>query len=114
MAIDMGLGNNLGATFKGVDILQNRTVISIKSMDITAQTYQNASSITSKLKGYVDAVKGYVGDGKAVRYGFEFDSRAIKLAIPDTMITQAQSDALSAARAYAKSQGVSFTIVVVK
>ena len=110
--IDMALGNNLGPTFKGVDILDNRTVISIKSMDISAETYKTASNLKSKLKHYVDGVKGFQEYGGVTSE--MFDSRSIKLAIPDVNITQDQLDAIQAMKAYAQSQGIGFTIVIIK
>jgi hypothetical protein len=110
--IDIGLGNNLGTTFKGVDKFSDGTVTSIKSMDIKASTYQNANNIYSKLKYYVDGVKGFEKYGTITKD--MITGRAIELALPDVNITSAQYDALQKAVQYAKSQGIGFTITIVK
>ncbi len=112
-AIDEGLGNNLGATFKGIDVLENRTVISIKSMDITAVTYQTASNLKSKLKSYIDSVGNFT-EYKTIEFGKDFDNRAIKLALPDTALTQDQYNVIKEMKEYAKQKNIIFTITIVK
>jgi len=109
--IDTGLGNNLGSTFKGIDILENRTIISIKSMDISAETYQTAANPRGKLKEYVNKLDKFT-DWKEVKVG-RYDTKQLKLALPDINISQAQLDVINEMKSYAKSINIDFKITIV-
>jgi RHS repeat-associated protein len=61
LAIEDALGGNLPRSFPTIDRFANGTATSIKSIDLTASSYQSTSALTSRLSGYVDKVAGFNG-----------------------------------------------------
>ena len=54
--IDKALGNNLGYNFPVIDKLNDKTITSIKSMDLTLPTYQTGKGIYNTLVKNIDAL----------------------------------------------------------
>ena len=116
-AIESQLGGNLPASFPTIDIFDTGTgtATSIKSIDLTAPTYQNSSALTSTINGYVDKVASFQG---ASWGGVEIDSsevvvRQLQLAVPQGAATAAQQAALNAAVSRAQGMGVNLIITPV-
>ena len=57
--IDKALGNNLGYNFPVVDKLNDRTITSIKSMDLNANTYQTGRGIYNALVKNIDTLDNF-------------------------------------------------------
>ncbi len=114
-AIEEALGGNLSQSFPTIDSFANGTATSIKSIDLTASSYQSAGSLTRRLKGYVDSVGGLAGavfDG--VRIVPEATtSRELVVAIQPGVASSAQQTALTKVVQYGASNGVSFRLVPV-
>ncbi|HXX52479.1 MAG TPA: hypothetical protein VEI98_14505 [Xanthobacteraceae bacterium] len=51
------LGANLPRTLKTIDIFDNGVATSIKTIDLNAATYQDATRLTNRLNNYADNLK---------------------------------------------------------
>ncbi|MCL5264647.1 MAG: hypothetical protein M1343_05560 [Chloroflexi bacterium] len=116
--IENQLGRNLPQNFPVVDRFENGVVTSIKSIDLTAKSYQNVDTLTRTVKGYVDAMAAYQGQepawaGRAITAD-EITGRAVDLAIPSSGWTQAQMIALQELQKYATSVNVTLNIIPVQ
>jgi hypothetical protein len=61
LAIEEQLGGNLPPSFPTIDSFNDGMATSIKSVDLSASSYQNLNTLTSKLNGYVNQVAGFNG-----------------------------------------------------
>ena len=105
------LGANLPPTFPVIDSWLDGVVTSIKSIDLRAATYQDASRLTYRLNSYVNALIFYDG-GKLELLNISpvITGRVLSLAIPKGSLTAAQRAAIEAARARANAFGVDLTV----
>jgi hypothetical protein len=106
------LGANLPATFPVIDSWLDGIVTSIKSIDLRAATYQDATRLTYRLNDYVNQVVLYDGGELGI---WEIKSSAIggrvlNLAIPKGSMTAAQKAAIEAAKARANAFGVDLVV----
>ena len=113
--IDRILGNNLGDNFPVVDRLENGKLISIKSIDLSAKTYQTQSKLYGKLAKDVRALDGFTGKrwAKKVIMEDQYTSKALQIAIPRMTITKEQKMALDAVKLYAEERKIDTIITVV-
>lgn len=116
-------GESLPARFPVIDAVKMvagrdtaLSITSIKSIDLNAKTYQVASKIGSKLKGYIDSVAGFrlarLGERKVTTNATT--ERNLVVAIPSGPLTAAQQDALEAAQAYGAQNGINVIYVNVQ
>jgi len=115
LAIEDALGGNLPAGFKTFDRFADGVATSIKSVDLSASSYQSAGALTSRLSGYVDSVAAF--DNYSLS-GFslssrEISTRALEIAIQPGIGSSAQMAALNNVIAYGSSQGVVVRVVTV-
>jgi hypothetical protein len=106
------LGANLPPTFKVIDAFSNGVATSIKSIDLTAATYQSAVRLTYRLNEYIDKLALYDG-GKLDAWRVkpeEISGRVLSLAIPKGSMTAAQRAAIEAAKARAQAFDVELTV----
>ncbi|MER9728183.1 RHS repeat-associated core domain-containing protein [Mesorhizobium sp. M0217] len=110
-AIEKALGQNLPDSYPVVDKIAGGTVTSIKSVDLNAKTYQNASTLSQVLKGYVDKVKAFNGATYAGRTinSAQISERALQVAVPNSG-NAAQQAAISEAMRYGASRGVAVSV----
>ena len=110
--IERALGGNLPPGFPVIDRFANGIATSIKSIDLTAASYQNASRLTARLSNYVDRVANFAGDelGSTQIAANEIKGRALHLAIPDGSLTNMQWRVIEAMKVRAKSRGVEILI----
>jgi len=82
-----------------IDKFANGLATSIKSLDLTAKSYQKAEALASKINGYVDKLADFNGAklGGAEVKGSEITSRELQLAVPAGSITDAQRGVIDAA-----------------
>ncbi len=114
-AIEEALGGNLPRSFPTIDSFANGTATSIKSIDLTASSYQSAGRLTSRLNGYVDSVAGFDGavfDGVRVAPGAT-TTRELVVAIQPGVASSAQQAALTQVVQYGASNGVTVRVVSV-
>jgi hypothetical protein len=94
-------GNNLGRTYKTVDKLDEttETAISIKSLDTTAETYQNPSQFKYKINKYLEEVDkpqfGKPGRDQLIFKGDDFTKTGVDLYIPKDGLTSSQMEIIN-------------------
>ncbi|MFI9639121.1 RHS repeat-associated core domain-containing protein [Micromonospora sp. NPDC051925] len=116
LAIEAKLGGNLPRSFPTIDRFANGTATSIKSVDLTAKSYQSAGQLTSRLQGYVDKAAGFAKsnpvkwDGVTIRPG-QVAARELEIAVPRGAATSAQQNALNQIVQYGAQKGVTVRII---
>jgi hypothetical protein len=110
----LGRSSHLSQNFPVIDRFRNGVATSIKSIDLGASSYQNISTLTSKVTGYVNTLANWQG----TRWGgFEVGAndiaaREVLLAIPPGA-SEAQMAALQQLQQWATTVGVTLNITVV-
>lgn len=89
---------DLGKNFPVADALSDRTLISTKSLDIAAQSYQNPDKLKKRLDKYAEALqdiekkyfdsKGNFKWGKMPLSTSQYDKKALEIVLPDVIITE--------------------------
>ena len=93
------LGKGLGTNFPVADRVVDRTLVSTKSLDIAAQSYQNPSKLRSMLNKYVNDLKNferkYFNENGELKWGNgrtllqeDYDKKALEVVLPNTIITE--------------------------
>ena len=108
--------NNLGQNFPVFDRIEGKTVISLKSIDLKAKTYQNKNVLAGKLKGYVDDI--YTAELKHIKVKnykdkTHYNSKQLLLAIPNKELTGMNIEVLNSIKSYAGGKNISIRIVVI-
>jgi hypothetical protein len=118
-SIERVLGANLPKNFPTIDrwVPETGKAISIKSMDVTAPSYQSSSNILSKLNSYTRAVSDFAKSATVefndVRIAAEqVASRELHVAVPE--MTPALRQVVGEATEYAATRGVQLLIFVVQ
>lgn len=114
-AIETQLGANLPRGFPVIDRFQNGVATSIKSIKLSAPTYQDAATLARTVKRYVDRVAAYQGQvrpwgGVTIQPG-QITARELQLAIPGGNIPAAQQAVLNTAAQRAQRLGVQLTVI---
>jgi hypothetical protein len=106
------MGANLPRTFKTLDNFENGAATSIKSIDLTAATYQDASRLTSTLYRYINKLANYEDStlGDITIRVRDITSRTLSIVIPRGTMTSTQRAAFDAARSRAEKLGIKVTI----
>ncbi len=118
--VDRAKGNNTGHNFPVIDYFDKDTgnVVSFKSLDTGAKSYQGYGGLYSKLKAYIDKVALYDGDNKHVLPdGGQITpdmvkGRELDVVLPDRPLSQDQVRALNDAKLYADEHDVRLTLTV--
>lgn len=105
-------GANLPALFPGVDKWLDGVATSIKSIDLTATTYQDATRLTYRLNDYVNKLIFFDGAsfGDYQIEASNINGRVLDLVVPKGNMTAVQRAAISAAKARAKAFGVELIV----
>lgn len=114
--IDKALGNSLGYNFPVIDKLNGRTITSIKSMDLTADTYQTGRGIYNTLVKNIDTLDRFTErawQGTVVSKEV-YDYKELEVAIPKIKISQDQKRGLDEAIQYAKSKNIRIKITIIE
>lgn len=84
--------NHLVDNFPTIDVWNNtsRTAISIKSIDLSAKTYQSASALKSTLNGYVNSLSSFTNRQWCGIRVANVKTRILEIAIPDIPLTSTQ------------------------
>jgi filamentous hemagglutinin len=110
----LGRSSHLSQNFPVIDRFRNGVATSIKSMDLGAASYQNISTLTSKVTGYVNTLANWQGTrwGGFVVEASDIVAREVLLAVPPGA-TEAQMTALQQLQQWATTVGVTLNITVV-
>jgi len=111
----LGRSPNLAQNFPVIDRFKNGLATSIKSLDLGAKSYQNLTTLTRTVEGYVNKLANWQGanwggariDPQIIR------GRELQLAIPPNA-SQAQMAALQQLQTWSQSVGITITITIVK
>lgn len=117
LVIEKGLGGNLPTNFPVIDKLSGGVATSIKSVDLTAKTYNTGNGLFNTLKGYVNTLSNFNGgklSGVVVEQGVDFTSKTLEVAIQPGKASLAQWEQIAKAMEYAKTQGIEFSLKFVK
>ena len=104
-------GANLPESFPVLSGWDNGTATSIKSIDLTAPSYQSGDDLDKKIRGHIDELSGYQGTEKPWgkdQIFIEDDSiqnRVLFIIIPENSPDSVRNE-LDVYRNYAESQGV--------
>lgn len=110
----LGRSPELSQNFPVIDRFHNGVATSIKSIDLSAKSYQDVGALTSKVTGYVNSLANWQGArwaGTVIRTS-QITGRELLLAIPPGA-TEAQMAALQELQQSATSVGVTLNITVV-
>jgi len=100
--MEMRLGRTLHENSPVIDKIPNGIATSIKSVDLTAATYQNMTILINRLSKYVGEVSEFVG-GRLKKDVVEFSDikgRALEVAIPKGTMTSQQREFVEAVRSW--------------
>ena len=119
VAIENTLGRSsfLAQNFPTIDRFVNGIATSIKSIDLSATSYQDMGTLTRTVKGYIDTMAVYQGQltlwGSVKILPYEITGRTIDLTIPAGAGTEVQLAVLQALQQYAATVGVTLNIIPV-
>jgi len=88
-------------------------VTSIKSLDLSAKSYQNMATLRRTIHRYIDSVARFKGKrwGGSIVDGAEISGRALELVVPAGAGTVAQRAIIQAAVEYGQSIGVVVKVI---
>jgi hypothetical protein len=105
-------GANLPASFPVIDKWSDGVATSIKSIDLTATTYQDATRLTYRLNDYINKLVFFEGADFGI-WEIEpsaISGRVLDLVVPKGSMTAAQRTAIEAAKLRARAFGVNLTV----
>ena len=117
LEIERILGGNLPKNFPVIDKLENGVATSIKSLDLTAKSYNNGNGLYNTLKGYVNKLDNFTGatrGERTVEEGIDYTSKVLQVAIEPGKATLNQWEQIGKAMNYAKEQGIGFNLQFIK
>jgi len=89
------------------DFIEDGVVVSNKSIDLNAATYQKFRTLLSRANKYLDELESYQGTdwgGDKIELS-QISGRTLRLIVPKGSMTPVQREAMKAANAIAKSKG---------
>ncbi len=115
-AVEAQLGGNLPKAFPVIDKFVDGVATSIKSVDLTAETYGKGNNLLNTLKGYVNKLDNFDGArfaGANVRSS-DIVSKALEVAVQPGKATVSQWEQIGKAMQYAKDNGIEFNLRFIK
>jgi len=111
----IGRSPQLAQNFPVIDRFQNGIATSIKSIDLIAKSYQNITTLTQTVQGYINNLGSWQGAtwGNYSIQASQIVGRELILAIPPGA-SQAQLQALYQLQQLALNQGVTVTLTIIK
>ena len=102
--IEDAFGRTLARNFPGIDRFVDNIATSIKSLDLTAPTYQNLSALTGRVQAYIRELSRFQG-ARDIAPNMIM-GRELILVIPSGSGTLAQWEVLQSLYQYAQTWGV--------
>jgi RHS repeat-associated protein len=115
--IEKTLGENLGWNFPTIDKVKDGVATSIKSLDLTAGTYQKGNNVLNTLKGYINKLDNFTSatwGGQTVTEGVSYTSKSLELAVQTGKGTESQWSQIGDAIKYAQDKNINVTIRFIK
>ena len=109
-------GANLPSNFPTIAKFENGRAVMIKSMDLTAVSYQSGDSAYKTLKSYVDELAAYKGQEKPWGSGGtvirrdEIKEKELLLVIPENQLSEANERLLADMAKAAPAHGITLTV----
>lgn len=109
-------GANLPTNFPVIAKFSNGRAVMIKSMDLTADSYQTGDNAEKLLNGYISGLAGFKGMEKPwgssniVIHNSDITSRELLLVIPENKLTDVNERLLVLMAEKAKSKGINLTV----
>jgi hypothetical protein len=115
-AIEGMLGGNLPKAFPVIDKFADGVATSIKSIDLTAETYGKGNNLLNTLKGYTNKLSDFKG---ASRNGFrlresDITSKVLEVAIQPGKASLNQWEQIGKAMQHAKDNNIQFNLQFIK
>ena len=122
-------GRGLGRTFPVADRLENRVLVSTKSLDLDARSYQTPGRLRSRLNKYVKDLEGFEDkylnkvDSEGHKYmpwkegkftENKYDSKVLEVVFPDTAIGNDVVEALMAFQRERAGTGIRIVYKIAK
>ncbi|KVG57943.1 filamentous hemagglutinin N-terminal domain-containing protein [Burkholderia territorii] len=116
VTIEQNLGQNLPPNMPVIDRFENGIATSIKSLDVNATSYQNTSTLTRTVNGYIDKVAAYNGTSQQGWARVTIDpaqitGRSLDLVVPNAG-SAAQQQVINQAIQYGASKGVTVNVII--
>jgi RHS repeat-associated protein len=110
------LGGNLPKAFPVIDKFADGIATSIKSIDLTAETYSKGNNLLNTLKGYVNKLDDFTqGSRDGVRItSNQITSKVLEVAIQPGKASLSQWEQIGKAMQYAKNNGIGFNLQFIK
>lgn len=105
---------NLHELSRTIDDFVDGTVISNKSIDLNASTYQNSRVLMSRLNKYIGQLKEYSGTewgGDSIASS-DISEKVLRVVVPEGGMTAAQREIFEAATRIARSKGIRLIVSV--
>jgi RHS repeat-associated protein len=113
----LGAASDWASNFPVIDKVANGVATSIKSLDLTASSYQKGNSVLNTLKGYIntlDKFEGATWAGTTVEKGADYTSKALELAVQTGKGSESQWNQINQAVQYALDKNINVTIKFIK
>lgn len=118
--LSIGLGRN----FPVADRVQDMTLVSTKSLDVTAQSYQNIKTLERTLNKYANSLKDfekkYFKGLDEFRWGnkrlkkSDYNKKALEIILPDTIITENTLNILDDFKNMVTESGIEVWYIIAK
>jgi len=115
--IERQLGGNLPANFPVIDKLENGVATSIKSLDLTADSYTKGNGVLNTLNGYINKLDNFSTgslSGVTVTQGVNFTTKTLEVGIQPGKATLGQWEQIGKAMQSAKDKGIDFKLQFIK
>jgi len=109
-------GANLPDSFPVIAAFKSGTAAMIKSMDVTASSYQSGEGVERKLREYIDILSAYNGQEKPWgRTGIvilknEIKTKQLLLVIPSNPVSEEVQEAINRCVEYARTRGIELRV----
>lgn len=100
--------------YGGVNKISDGVATSIKSLDLTANSYQSGNKVFNTLKGYIDKLDNFGGTvnwgGTTITEGLDYSSKSLEVAFETGAGSAKQWEQIGQAVEYALKKDINFTI----
>lgn len=116
-------GKGLGKNFPVFDRLEGKTLVSTKSVDISAKSYQDPQKLKNLLNKYLSEANGFEGKymksdtfewGKTKLYKENYDKKALEFVFPDSIMTEDTLKTLEEFKKTTEKSGVEVWYLIAK